>query len=70
MQDSGFLISLGTAVGLMLVLEGMIYALFPKAMKNMMHQILSMPAHVIRRGGLIAAVIGAGIVWFFKTVLT
>lgn len=61
-----FFIALITAVGLVLVLEGSIYALFPDGMKRMMSQMSYVPPEVLRRAGLVAAVIGAVIVWFVR----
>lgn len=65
-MENEFWIFLGTSIGLVLVLEGAIYALFPQAMKNMMVQVMSMPASNIRNGGLIAAIFGSLIVWLMR----
>ena len=54
------------ALGLALVLEGAAYALFPEAMRKMMAQVLALPASNMRTVGLIAAVIGVGIVWLVR----
>ncbi|WP_420549215.1 DUF2065 domain-containing protein [Curvivirga sp.] len=66
MDNNDFWAALATAAGLVFVLEGAIYALFPQQMKNMMVQIMSMPASNIRKGGLIAAFIGCAIVWLIR----
>jgi uncharacterized protein len=55
------------AFGLALVLEGVAYALFPDVMRNMMTQILSLPVSNLRLVGLVAAVVGVGIVWLVRT---
>ena len=55
-----------TALALVLVIEGALYALFPDAMKRMMVSIADMPAEILRNAGLIAAVIGVGIVWLVR----
>jgi uncharacterized protein YjeT (DUF2065 family) len=47
-----------TALGLMFVIEGVSYALFPDAMKRMMLQALSFPAQHIRIFGLAFAAFG------------
>jgi uncharacterized protein len=47
-----------TALGLMLVIEGAAYALFPEAMKRMIVQVLSLPPQKIRAFGLACAVTG------------
>ena len=52
-----------TALGLVFVIEGTLYALFPEAMKSMIRQVLALPNNAVRTAGLIAAVIGVGLVW-------
>ncbi len=47
-----------TALGLMFVIEGILYALFPLAMKRMIVQVLALPPQQIRFFGLILAVFG------------
>lgn len=54
------------ALGLALALEGFLYALFPDKMRQMMAQILAMPAASIRGVGLTAAIMGVGIVWLVR----
>lgn len=54
------------ALGLLFVIEGVIYALFPAAMQRMLADILSRPPQVLRTGGLIAACVGVGIVWLVR----
>ena len=55
-----------TAVALILVIEGVLYALFPQAMKRMMVHVLGQPTSAIRTAGLTAAVIGVGLVWMLR----
>ncbi|MDP6388726.1 MAG: DUF2065 domain-containing protein [Alphaproteobacteria bacterium] len=55
-----------TALGLVLVIEGALYALFPGRMQRMMAQAIEIPPPVLRWGGLIAAVIGFAIVWLVR----
>lgn len=55
-----------TALGLALVLEGLIYALFPVAMKRLLVQILSMPSPSIRTTGLTLAILGVTLVWIAR----
>ena len=55
------------AVGLLLFIEGMLYALFPSKMKNMLKSIEKMSSNQLRIGGLIFAVIGFIIVWINKS---
>ena len=54
------------ALGLVLALEGMLYAAAPGAMKRMIESILDLPESRIRWVGLITAVVGVGIVWFAR----
>lgn len=51
------------ATGLVLVIEGVLYALFPAGMQRMMARALEIPPAVLRNGGVAAAVVGLGIVW-------
>lgn len=53
-------------IGLVLVLEGLVYALFPQGMQRLMAQVLEMPASTLRNGGLIAAVVGCLIIWLSR----
>jgi uncharacterized protein YjeT (DUF2065 family) len=55
-----------TAIGLALVLEGVLYALFPDSMKKMMLHVLAQPLGTLRVGGLVAAVAGVCIVWLIR----
>ena len=57
---------IGIAIGLLLVIEGLLYAVFPNAMKNMLNLMKDMPATKLRSGGLIFAVIGFILVWYIK----
>ena len=54
------------AVGLLFFIEGLLYALFPSKMKNMLKVIEKMQANQLRISGLIFAIIGFAIVWYFK----
>ena len=55
------------AFGLLLFIEGILYALFPSKMKNMLKSIEKMSSNQLRIGGLIFAVIGFIIVWINKS---
>jgi uncharacterized protein YjeT (DUF2065 family) len=52
-----------TALGLVLVIEGAIYALFPDGMQRVMSQMQDMPPGALRLAGLGAAVAGVIVVW-------
>ena len=54
------------AIGLVLVLEGVLYALFPEGMQRMMASALEMPPSMLRGGGLIAVFVGFGVVWLVR----
>ena len=55
-----------TALALVLVIEGALYALFPDAMKRAVMSIADMPATILRNAGLIAAAVGVTIVWLIR----
>ncbi len=48
------------AIGLVLVLEGLVYAAFPDLMKRMIFEVLTLPSSALRSGGVIAMLIGGG----------
>ena len=54
------------AFGLFLFIEGIIYALFPSKMKNMLRKMETIKDSQLRIGGLIFAIIGFFIVWSIK----
>ena len=54
------------AFGLFLFIEGILYAIFPSKMKNMLKVIEKMDSNQLRLGGLIFAIIGFIIVWYMK----
>jgi len=54
------------AIGLLLFIEGILYALFPSKMKNMLKIIERLPVNQLRISGLIFSIIGFVIVWYFK----
>ena len=54
------------AIGLILVLEGLLYALFPASMKRMMSTALEQSDNGLRQAGLIAAIIGVVIIYLIK----
>ena len=54
------------AIGLLLFIEGMLYALFPSKMKNMLKIVEKLPVSQLRIGGLLFALIGFAIVRYSK----
>jgi uncharacterized protein len=57
---------LGTALGLVLVIEGVLYALFPEAMKRAAARMLPVSPQALRIAGLAAAGIGLVVVWIIR----
>ena len=55
------------AFGLFLFIEGVLYALFPSKMKNMLKKIDTIKSNQLRTAGFIFAIIGFSIVWVFKS---
>ena len=54
------------AFGLFLFIEGVLYALFPSKMKNMLKKLDVVADKQLRTGGLIFALIGFIIIWYLK----
>ena len=54
------------AFGLFLFIEGILYALFPGKMKNMLQKLEMVKDSQLRTGGLIFALIGFLIIWYIK----
>ena len=54
------------AFGLFLFIEGILYAIFPSKMKNMLKRLNEVKDSQLRSGGLLFAVIGFLIIWYLK----
>jgi uncharacterized protein YjeT (DUF2065 family) len=54
------------AMGLVLVVEGLIYGGFPRLAKKLATEVLAMPENALRIAGLAAIAIGVGIVWMVR----
>ncbi|HYM72035.1 MAG TPA: DUF2065 domain-containing protein [Stellaceae bacterium] len=52
-----------TALALVLVIEGILYALSPEMMKRMAAKTSAVPSQTLRLGGLLAACLGVVLVW-------
>lgn len=61
--------SLLTALGLVFVIEGLLYALVPGQLRNMMKAMEKVPEETLRMGGLAAVGFGVFIVWLARTFL-
>lgn len=55
-----------TALALAITIEGILYALFPEAMKRMMAEVLKQPPGVLRTAGLTAAAAGVFMLWLVR----
>ena len=54
------------AFGLFLFIEGILYALFPSKMKNMLKKVEMVSVGQLRTGGLLCVIIGFFIIWYIK----
>jgi hypothetical protein len=59
---------LATAIGLVLVIEGVVYALFPEAARRALAIVMEQPIGTLRLGGLVAIALGFGIVWAARSL--
>ena len=55
------------AFGLFLFIEGILYAIFPAKMKNMLKKLEFVKDSQLRTGGLIFAIIGFMIIYYMKS---
>ncbi|MDC3074140.1 DUF2065 domain-containing protein [Candidatus Pelagibacter sp.] len=55
------------AFGLFLFIEGILYAIFPAKMKNMLKKLELVKDSQLRSGGLIFAIIGFMIIYYIKS---
>lgn len=58
-----------TAFGLVLVIEGLLYALGPRYLKGMLALIDRVPEDVLRVGGIVAVCVGVAVIWLARRVL-
>ncbi|MBN9220506.1 MAG: DUF2065 domain-containing protein [Mesorhizobium sp.] len=54
------------AIGLVLVIEGLVYGGFPGLARKLATEVLSLPENALRIAGLVAIAIGVGIVWLVR----
>ena len=54
------------AFGLFLFIEGILYAIFPSKMKNMLKKLELVKDSQLRTGGLVFAIIGFVIIYYLK----
>ena len=55
------------ALGLLLFIEGILYAIFPLKMKNLLSKLNQISDRQLRSGGLFFAILGFVIIWYFKS---
>lgn len=55
-----------TAFALVLVIEGVLYAAAPSAMRRALEAAMAMPDSTLRTAGLLAAAIGVAAVWLIR----
>jgi uncharacterized protein YjeT (DUF2065 family) len=55
-----------TAIALILVIEGILYALLPEPMKRLALRATAAPAQSLRIAGLVAACLGVVLVWTLR----
>ncbi|MBI3673977.1 MAG: DUF2065 domain-containing protein [Rhizobiales bacterium] len=55
-----------TALGLVLVIEGLAYALVPRQLKAMLQTVLALSDDQLRAGGIFAMALGVVVVWLVQ----
>ena len=55
-----------TALALVFVIEGVLYALFPTKMRQLIVRMLDFPDKSLRNSGLIAICVGVALVWLIR----
>jgi uncharacterized protein YjeT (DUF2065 family) len=54
------------AIGLLLVVEGLVYGGFPGLAKRLAAEVLASPESTLRIGGIVALAVGVGVVWLAR----
>jgi uncharacterized protein YjeT (DUF2065 family) len=60
------MLDLLSALCLVFVIEGALYALFPDAMKRMLAQVGTIESSTLRSAGLVAAALGVFFLWLVR----
>lgn len=58
-----------TALGLLFAIEGLMFAAFPQATKRAMEQVVGSPDGLLRRVGIVSAILGVGLVFVARRLL-
>lgn len=56
-----------TALGLVLVVEGILFAAFPDRVKGTMHEVAQASSDLLRIIGIVSAIAGLGVVYAVRT---
>ena len=56
-----------TAIGLLFFIEGLLLAMFPSRIKNMLELIKNTPVNKLRSFGVVFLIIGFLIIWYIKS---
>jgi len=51
------------SIGLLLIIEGLLYAVFPNRMKSLISMMTEMPNETLKWGGIASALLGLMIMW-------
>ena len=51
------------SIGLLLIIEGLLYAVFPNRMKSLINKMTEMPNDTLKWGGIASALLGLMIMW-------
>jgi len=54
------------ALGLALMIEGILMTLFPDGMRRWMAMLIERPGPELRAAGLVSAVLGLGVIWLAR----
>ncbi len=54
------------ALGLVLVIEGALYALFPNVVQTYLVRVMELPPAALQKAGIGACIVGLGIVWLVR----
>ncbi len=57
-----------TVIGLMLVVEGLLYAAFPNTMRQAVAWLVTQPERTLLVGGIVAALGGIALIWLGQAV--
>lgn len=65
-MQAGFFAELAIGVAMMLVVEGLIYAGFPGAIRRLTEQAIKLPDNTLRSFGIVAMAIGILLIWLIR----